>query len=250
MEYSRNYLVHYYEIDSKRRLTLPALIHYFEDIAILNSEQQGFTLDYYEKNHCGWMLFKWDVKIHRYPVFNESIKINTRPTAFKNFFGNREYDIFSADGQLIVEAKSLWILADTQTRRPLRVPDEMYIGFDTKKEDETKFNKLDELEAISDGEFRRNISVHESDIDTNNHVNNVRYVEWVMESLPREFLSSNYVTGIKVNYKKELNLGEEASVISSINSSGDKINSRHSICFSGKEFCNLEMEWLKEEINE
>jgi hypothetical protein len=34
MEYYREYLVHYYEIDRKRKLTLPALIRYFEDIAV------------------------------------------------------------------------------------------------------------------------------------------------------------------------------------------------------------------------
>lgn len=53
MEYTREYLVHYYEIDRKRRLTLPALIRYFEDIATLDSEARGFTLDYYDKSGHG-----------------------------------------------------------------------------------------------------------------------------------------------------------------------------------------------------
>lgn len=246
MEYSRNYLVHYYEIDSKRRLTLPALIHYLEDIAILNSEQQGFTLDYYKENKRGWMLFKWNIEIHRYPVFNETVMIKTRPKAFKNFFGNREYDIFAPDGELIVEAKSLWILADTETRRPIRVPEEMYAGFDTRKEDEIYFDKLIEIESQKEGELKKTIRVNEPDIDTNMHVNNVRYIEWALESLPGEFLSGHFVSGIKVNYKKELNLGDEAEVVSSLNINGDKIISRHSIFNPGKDFCNLLLEWNKE----
>ena len=103
-EYSRDYLVHYYEIDRKRRLTLPALMHYFEDIATLNSEARGFTLDRYARTGQLFLLLKWDIAVRSWPAFNETIRIVTRPTTFKRFLANREYAVFGKDGALLAES--------------------------------------------------------------------------------------------------------------------------------------------------
>lgn len=247
MIYSRNYLVHYYEIDRRRRLTLPTLIHYFEDIAILNSEAQGLTLDYYEKNNCGWMLLKWDIKIHRMPFFNETINVVTRPYSFKNFLANREYKIFDASENLLVEAKTVWLFADTLTRKPIRVPEEMYIKFDTDRDSEKYFDKLEDLKTTNLGNHSLRIEVCAQDIDTNKHVNNVKYVEWALQSLPVKFVNEHYVDRVIVNYKKELNLDDEAIVVGSINELAGKVESSHSIFSGEKEICNLKFFWNREE---
>jgi medium-chain acyl-[acyl-carrier-protein] hydrolase len=243
MEYSRKYLVHYYELDAKRRLSLPSLIHYFEDLAMLNSEAEGLTLDYYDKNEKGWMLFKWDIKVTRYPVFNEVVLVTTHPSAFKNFLANREYKIFSSKGEQIAEAQSVWLFVNTKSRRPLRVPEEMYTKFDVNIESEAYFDKLEDLPAINEGKYSLKINIHNSDIDTNQHVNNVRYVDWAMESLPKDFTDGNTVKRIQVNYKKELNFGDEAEIKSYISETEKEIISHHSIYNSGRDICNLRLYW-------
>jgi medium-chain acyl-[acyl-carrier-protein] hydrolase len=242
MIYSRNYLIHYYEIDNKRKLTLPALIHYFEDIAIQNSEAVGFTLDYYEKENRGWMLMKWEIEIFRFPAFNETITINTQPKSFKNFLANREYEVVDASGAVLVKATTVWLLADIKTRRPVRVPEEMYSGFDTAKDSDKIFQKLNDLVPITEGEFSSDVVVQKNDIDTNGHVNNVRYVEWVLESLPKEFLDEHTVTRVEVNNKKELNFGESAEVVSTIDKA-NTIVSKHSLFNNGKDICHIRLEW-------
>ncbi len=245
MEYSRNYLIHYYEIDSKRKLSLSTLIHYLEDLAMLNSTDQGLTLDYYDETHRGWMLFKWDINIYQYPMFNETIKISTHPSAFKNFLANREYSVFNKDGKLLAEAKSVWLFADTKTRRPLRVPEEMYSKFDVGKESEAVFYKLDELSLVSEGSHTLKVTVRHSDTDTNKHVNNVRYIDWAMESLPESFREDHIVKRVQVNYKKELNPGDEAEVVSLIHEDENELYTLHTIYNTGKDICNLKLQWKK-----
>ena len=246
MEYTRKYLIHYSEIDGKRRLTVPTLIHYLEDIAVLNSEAQGLTLDYYEKNSCGWMLLKWDIIIHRLPLFNETIKIITRPYSFKNFLANRQYKIFDSSENLLVEAKTVWLLADIISRKPLRVPEEMYIKFDTARDSDKYFDKLEDLKPTNLGNHSLRIKVCEQDIDTNKHVNNVKYVEWALQSLPSDFVSSHFVYRVIVNYKKELNLDDEAVVIGSIHNADEKTESSHSVFSGEKEVCHLKFFWESE----
>jgi medium-chain acyl-[acyl-carrier-protein] hydrolase len=209
---------------------------------MLNSEAQGLTLAYYDNNDRGWMLYKWDIKIHSFPKFNETLRITTHPSAFKNFLANREYQIFNSSGNLLVEAQSVWMFVNTKTRRPLLVPEEMYTKFDVGKESGTLFYKLDELPAIANGNCTLKINIRNSDIDTNRHVNNVRYVDWAIESLPKEFTDTHTVTRIQVNYKKELNLGDEADIVSDV--TGEI--SQHSIICSGKEICHLRLFWNKD----
>jgi len=49
MLFERNYFVHYYDSDIKQRLTISSLMKYFEDVAILHSEDAGIGLKYYEQ---------------------------------------------------------------------------------------------------------------------------------------------------------------------------------------------------------
>lgn len=245
MKYVRNYLVHYYEIDKKRRITIPTIFHYLEDMAIRNSEEIGLTLDYYEENNQGWMLIQWDIEILRYPMFNEEVTITTTPSAFISFMANREYEITDKEGNLLISAKSVWLLADMNTRRPIRIPDTMYNTFGIGKESADHYYKLDELKAMDNGSYCSDVKIKNTDLDSNDHVNNVKYVEWALASLPPHCVDNYAACRIKANYRKELNLHDEAKVISNIAENGVTLVSSHSL-FNNANICNIEITWQKE----
>jgi medium-chain acyl-[acyl-carrier-protein] hydrolase len=244
MQYSRDYLVHYYEIDRERRLTIPSLIHYLEDIATLNSEARGLTLDYYKESGLGWMLIQWEIKISHLPVFNETVKINTTPTAYKIYFANREYEFLDENGNSLVTAKSLWLLADMNTRKPCRVPDKMYDCFGVNRKNEYTFYKLEEFQPITEGTYNSAIKVKHTDLDSNDHVNNVKYVEWALASLPHHCVDGCSPSRVRIIYRKELNLDEEAKVISNVTERKNGLVSLHSI-YNDANVCNIEIEWEK-----
>lgn len=62
MSYTKNYFIHYFSTDIKRNLRVTSLMKFFEDIAVLQSESLNVGLDYYEKEKCAWVMYKWDVK--------------------------------------------------------------------------------------------------------------------------------------------------------------------------------------------
>lgn len=147
--YSRDYLVHYYEIDRERRLTLPALMHYFEDIATLDSEARGFTLDRYWSAGRLFLLLKWDIAVRSWPRFNETLRIETRPTTFKRFLANREYAVFGSGGEPVAEARTVWIFTDIKQKKPVRVPGEIYEAFGVSPQSEASFDMQEELPEIA-----------------------------------------------------------------------------------------------------
>ena len=247
MAFSRKYLVHYYETNNKRKLTLPNLIHYFEDMAIHHSSANGFPLEYYDEVGCGFMLLKWDIKINQWPLYNESVEIKTWPSSFKRFLANREFEVFNNTGTKIVEAHSVWLFADTNARKPQRVPEEIYRGFQLTKESEKQFYMSDDIFPLNEGTYKRKLIVQNYDIDTNNHVNNVRYIDWALICIPPDIVSGYVVSKVNVHYKKELYIGDEVEIISEVKYVENGLVSQHSVYNTDKDVCNIRLEWVLNE---
>jgi medium-chain acyl-[acyl-carrier-protein] hydrolase len=242
-EFSRDYLIHSYEIDRKRRLTIPALLHYFEDIATLHSEALGATLERYYETGQLFLLLKWDIVVRSLPAFNETVRISTRPTTFRRFLANRDFAVFGKDGAPLAEARSVWAFTDVRRKRPVRVPDEIFTAFGVPPESSASFDPLEDLPGIAAGSAPHPIRVGPADLDNNGHVNNVRYVEWALWSLPADFLPDHEASRVRVHYKKELLPGEEAELYSEIAGGDGAPFSRHSIRGGEREVCDIRIEW-------
>jgi len=262
MDFARAYLVHYYEADSSRKLNLSSLVQYFEDIAILHSSSVGLDLAWYDDNHCGWMLLKWDLVIHSLPVFGDTVTVGTRVHSMKRFLADREFTITAADGTLLAEGRSNWLLVDTDKRRPLRIQDRQYEGFNVTKELESDFITIDDVPPVVDvpaaGDvpsvgnaymIRTSVRTTNSDIDTNSHVNNVRYINWALDALPPDFACAHTPVSLRAQYRKELGIGCEAEVLTRIDdgsgAGSSSTVSRHTVCGTGDEYCSIEIGWKR-----
>jgi len=259
MVFSRDYLVHYYEADAMRYLTLPSLVQYFEDIAILHSGDRGMDLEFFKVNHCGWMLLKWDIQVERLPLFGEMVGVSTEVHAMKSFLADRVFRMTAGDGSLLATARSNWLLVDTDRRRPMRIPANQYGQFGLAPGAEAEFVAIDEVpplgpegealpddagsaRALQSGELLRStVRTYNSDIDTNGHVNNVRYIDWALDALPEDFLPRHVPTGIRVQYRKELSAGSEAEMVSAV--SPMHTVSRHWLRGASEEYCGMEIRW-------
>ena len=91
-------------------------------------------------------------------------------------------------------------------------------------------------------------NIRYSDIDSNNHVNNVKYIEWAIESVPVDVVKDYIINRIKVTFEKESKYGEKISSSSAIEQiDDDTIKSYHTIRKSdGTELTLLEAEWKKD----
>ncbi|MBN2256145.1 MAG: hypothetical protein JW736_10585, partial [Deltaproteobacteria bacterium] len=61
-------------------------------------------------------------------------------------------------------------------------------------------------------EFPAGIRVSYRDLDMNEHVNNVRYIEWIIDSFPLEFLRNHTLKELEINYLAEALYADEISL--------------------------------------
>lgn len=245
--FTKNYEVHYYETDSKLKCKISSIIDFICDIGTQQSEELGGGIEYCAKNNCAWVFYKYEISMYRYPMFRETISITTNAIGFKKFYGLRQYIIKDKNEEVIGEAKVLFFLINVEKRRPMRIQKEQYELYGV--DGDSDFNMdLDKLEKIEESDYSKEFATRYSDIDSNNHVNNVKYLEWAMETIPVEIANNYNLRRVKVTFEKECKYGEKISASCLIKRKGENITSYHKINrVDGEELTLLEIEWIKEE---
>ena len=225
---NRNYNIHYYEIDIQKRVLITSIMDYLGDMAMYQSESLGVGIEYLKKHNMAWVLYKWDITMLSYPLLNEIMKVETYAHSFNKFYAYRKYEIFDDKEHKIGHADSVWILINTDRRRPMRVVKDMFevYGIGDSKNAPIDIENILSINCVNS---EKNFQVRYSDIDTNMHVNNVKYAEWALETIPKDIMLNKELRNIKVTYIKETTYGETIKVSTEVIKEIDKTICRHRI---------------------
>ena len=203
------FTVRSYESDASRRATIQTICNYFQEMAWLHATRLGFALADQENSTKAWVLLELHVQMDRYPVWGDTITVSTWPSGKNRLYAYRDFEIRNNRDEIIGTATSAWIIIDIQKRRPQRMPDELDLCVPKNKTvpfHEALFSPKIDLPAHVDAEA--GFQVRLSDIDVNNHVNNVNFIEWAIEAAPSAWRSANQLAEIHVEFKAESNYGE------------------------------------------
>lgn len=226
--YEKEYEIHYYEVDNKRRALITSIVDFLGDIATKQSEELGIGIDYLRQNKLAWVLYKWNIDMYKYPVYGEKIIIRTCATSMRKFYAYRTFELFSNEGELLGKAESIWFLINLERRRPIRINEEIYnfYGVDIKDESSLEIEDIQKPENIS---FEKLFNVRYSDIDTNQHVNNAKYIVWALEAVPMEIMLNYTLSNIKATYEKETTYGEAVRVFVEVRNENNLVVCLHKI---------------------
>ncbi len=203
MKYEMNAKVRYSEVDVKGQMTWLSLLSYFQDCSVFQSEQMELGIEYLAKHHLAWVLSSWQVHAKKLPKLAEEITVGTWAYDFQSFYGYRNFILNDASGNRLAYANSIWVLIDTETGRPVRVPQDMGEAYG--KEERIPMECTERrIKAPEQYEAKEPIRVQKYFIDTNQHMNNEKYVMIAQEFLPEHF----QIGEIRVEYKKAARLDE------------------------------------------
>lgn len=203
MSYQFQSRVRYSEIDESGKLTLTAILNYFQDCCTFHSEAVGLGMKRLGKMHRGWVLSSWQIDIERYPEHGEKLLVDTWPYDFKGFLGMRNFLLRTSQGEILCKANTIWSFMDTDAGVPvkLRLEDTNAYELEPKLDMEYAPRKI---KLPENGERKESFSVQKHHLDTNHHVNNSQYIQMASEYLPEKF----EIKRMRAEYKMQARLGD------------------------------------------
>lgn len=240
--FEKDYVISYYDVDYKKRVFPNRIIDYFQDIALCQSNQLETGIDSLNDANLAWILYQWDIDIYKYPMLNQKLKLRTEPRAFKKFNAYRTFEIYSEAGEKVANGYSKWLVFDYKKGHLVKVPNWISQRYGI-RENEEPLN-IEEPKEPEREDFKKDFTVRYSDIDTNNHANNSKYVEWAIETIPLEIIDHHILKKLKVTYKNQIKYDEKFTVITEITHNEEKVLCRHKIINNDKISCILETMWV------
>ncbi|MEA2069350.1 MAG: thioesterase [Verrucomicrobiota bacterium] len=210
LEWRSKHVICSYDVDPRLTARLPVLCGFMQEAAYHHAEHLDLGHSHLSAKNMGWVLARQRIEIHRLPKWGEAVKVRTWPSGRDRLFFYRDFEISDRAGNLILQAATAWFMIDIEKRE--RVHSGFYLGSDLPAAGSKVFSsKLGRLKSCGCGDGE-SMAVNYGDLDMNGHVNNVRYIEWVLNSLPLEFHQAHGLQSLEVNYLAEAVYGHSVSI--------------------------------------
>ena len=249
--YSTEHRIRYSECGASGRIKVVNIFHYLQDAADDHALSMGVSAGELQKNGFSWVLYRYGLKILRYPIRGESINIRTWPCMYRNLYEMRAFVVTDDSGGLLFEAKTCWLVIDLEKGNPVRLNRTPYADI-LKGGEEIPFD-IDEIPELGSSYRELGFRVRFHDLDTNRHVNNAIYPEWAIESVPEwagekhddENICRLRPWHIEINYKSAAHYGDTVLCRSAIASAEPELAFVHSIRnkADGRELARLRTSW-------
>ena len=238
--YNQEFTIGSFDSDWHGNAKLTSICNYLQEIAGNHVDKIGQGINDLSQNNHAWVLSRMKIKIMRPAKWKETIRIETFPTGIKGLFGARDFRIYDQSNKIIALASSYWLVVDLISHRPIR-PHEIVKQMPLGDYPEVFESELEKLTPLSErAELIEEIKVHYSDIDINRHVNNVKYLKWLIDAFPSETLTEKTISELEINFLHELKLGEQIQIFQELNDE-NQMNCKIKSKTTGKENCRAQI---------
>ncbi|KAK2645790.1 hypothetical protein Ddye_020985 [Dipteronia dyeriana] len=213
--FRQNFSIRSYEIGADRTASIETLMNHLQETALNHVKTAGLLGDGFGstpemcKKNLIWVVTRMQVMVDHYPTWGDVVQVETWVSASGKNGMRRDWLIRDCKtGQALTRASSVWVMMNKLTRRLSKIPDEVrgeiepyFMNSDPiVDEDGRKLPKLDDNTADY---VRRGLTPRWSDLDVNQHVNNVKYIGWILESAPQAILESHELASLTLEYRRE-----------------------------------------------
>ena len=208
--FEKDYVITDAQADSAGNVTFAALAGMMQDLTTVHMNHAGISVDSLMEKNLLWVIVFTQINISRLPKAGETVEQYSWAGAEKFGMHARRYGFFSKDGEELLNAASLFLLVDKDSRS-LSEPAKETIALPiVAVEGEPRLPKITQkAPALL---FGKQHEVKEKEIDYNGHVNNAVYLDWADGIFDPEFVKRRRMKGVWVQYEKEILLGQNVEM--------------------------------------
>lgn len=214
MIFENEYVVGLADTGKEYKVTNKGLLGYLEDIGSSHSDLVGYGPNHLEDTKITWLLADWKLQVIKRPYLKERLLIKTWAALSERCTTYRNFEIYNQHNELIAKATSKWIFFNYETKKLERLTSEIYELYNPEPEKLVfEENKLDKLTQPQSFTRELEYTIRRADIDINNHVHNLNYLDFAYEILPDEVYNNDELNNVRISYKKEIKYGETIKIL-------------------------------------
>lgn len=237
--FKEEHQVTYGDCDETGKIQLPKLIEHFMKVSNDQLTQGNAGIHDLLKQNLGWVVVEYHLDLERLPEAGEKITVTTNGSGYNRFFEYRDFGIIDSTNKKIVDVKSQWVILDLKNRKITEADSQMMEKFGNPYL--KHMPRFKRLRPLKDYESSKTYAVRYYDLDTNHHLTNSVYFDWMIDTLPREFLNSHTAKSVDISFKKEVQYGDQA--LSELTLDQDMLTSYHLISNQGEISALAEISW-------
>ncbi|XP_078447459.1 oleoyl-acyl carrier protein thioesterase, chloroplastic-like [Wolffia australiana] len=232
LSYKESFIVRSYEVGVNKTATVETIANLLQEVGCNHAQSVGFSTDGFATTttmrllRLIWVTARMHIEIYKYPAWGDVVEIETWCQEDGKVGTRRDWIIKDyASGVVIGRATSKWVMMNQDTRRLQRVSDEVreeYLIFCPRtprlafpEEDNNSVKKISKLEEPAQSS-KLSLVPRRADLDMNQHVNNVTYIGWVLESIPKEIIDTHELQTITLDYRRECQHDDVVDSLSSL----------------------------------
>lgn len=205
---TKKYSILVNDSDFMGKVKLSSVFNFFQEIASIHADNLGLGMDTLVETHgVVWVLVRIRLDIIRYPLWKEDVILETWPQVPNRFEFERDFIIKDVDGNVIARAVSVWVMMDIQTRR-LKKPEVSKENYPVLNMDRAINCTLGKLKPLENPIVSHKRYIGYSDIDSNGHLNNSKYLDFIMDSFTIDQHKKYETHSIQINYLNEVLPGD------------------------------------------
>lgn len=210
MKWIEHYPTYYYFADHNG-IVKPAYIdRYMQETGYFALKNLGPTPEYLDANNFAFILSKICFKFYKPLYEGGNIDVQTWAREPKALTFQRDYRIIE-DGVTVAEADSLWVLFHTKEKKILK-PAEIPFTKEQLDDEELDFTVSRRLKSPDNMDFIGSYTVKYSDLDSNRHMNNTRYLDLICDYADHDHefpFDRRFVSMLEISHVNEAKLGDE-----------------------------------------
>lgn len=206
-----------YSIDPKHvdftgRISVSSMFDLILGAAGDDARSRGFGIDALAQNNYGWVLsricFELDYLLMEYSEFT----LYTWISDYNRLSSTRNFQLVDADGREFGRAVSQWCMIDYNTRMPADMNTMAKAHEGNMVDAPAPCERPRRLMAV-DSEPVAHHRVVYSDIDFNRHMNTMRYIDIIFDSMPIEVPEKMGAMRMDINFMREALYADELSLL-------------------------------------
>lgn len=202
--YQYHYRIGVTDIDRQAKITNKAILKIFQDIAGMHSESVHLGINDIALTKLSWVILNWKIQVLKRPQYNEEILVTTWIRNTNKITLYRDFEMKNQLGEIVAIGTSKWTLIHIDTKTLMKIPQEAIQAYGEENKKVFNENTIEKLEKPKEYDSQIEYKILRRDIDINEHVHNLYYLDMAYEALPEHTYYQASFNQVEIYYKLQI----------------------------------------------